>query len=71
LKIGVDEMQHDIVDEHPTFLEDAHKNMHWHYRLNHASHIVMINQANKKMLTQGITQILKKMEKQRAKPPMW
>jgi hypothetical protein len=55
------------VDEHPTFLDDLQEYMHWHYRLNHASHIKL---TNKKMLFQRITQILKKMEKQRAKPPM-
>jgi hypothetical protein len=70
LQIGFDEAQHDTVDEHPTFLDDVQEYMHWHYRLNHASHIVMIKLANKKMLPQRITQILKKMEKNRAKPPM-
>jgi hypothetical protein len=66
------------VDEHPTFLDDVEElalgdvqeYMHWHYRLNHASHIVLIKLANKKILPQRITQILKKMEKQRAKPPV-
>ncbi len=70
LQIGFDEAQHDIADEHPTFLDDMQEYMHWHYRLNHASHIVMIKLSNKKMLPQRISQILKKMEKHRAKPPM-
>jgi transposase InsO family protein len=70
LQIGFEETQHDIVDEHPTFLDDVQEYMHWHYRLNHASHVVMIKLANKKMLPQRITQLLKKMDKQRAKPPM-
>jgi hypothetical protein len=70
MQIGIEETQHDIVDEHPTFLDDVQEYMHWHYRLNHASHVVMIKLANKKMLPQRITQILKKMDKQRAKPPM-
>ncbi len=70
VQIGFDETQNEIVDEHPTFLDDVQEYMQWHYRLNHASHVVMIKLANKKMLPQRITQILKKMEKQRSKPPM-
>ena len=70
LQIGFDETQNDIIDEHPTFLDDVQEYMHWHYRLNHATNAIMIKLANKKMLPQRITQILKKMEKQRAKPPM-
>ncbi len=70
LQLNFDETQNDIVDEHPTFLDDVQEYMHWHYRLNHASHIVMIKLANKKLPPQRITQILKKMEKQRVKPPM-
>jgi hypothetical protein len=70
VQIGFDEAQKDIVDEHPTFLDDVQEYMHWHYRLNHASHVVMMKLANKKMLPQRITQILQKMEKHRSKPPM-
>ncbi len=70
LQLGFDETQNDIVDEHPTFLDDVQEYMHWHYRLNHASHTVMIKLENKKKLPQRITQILKKLENQRAKPPM-
>jgi hypothetical protein len=64
LQVGFEEKQHDIVDRHPTFLDDMQEYMHWHCRLNHASHIVMIKLANKKMLPQRITKILKKMGKQ-------
>ena len=70
LLISFNDTQHDVVDEHPTFLDDVQEYMHWHYRLNHASHVVMIKLANNKMLPQRITQILKKMDKQRAKLPM-
>ncbi len=70
LQIGFDETQTDIIDEHPTFLDDVQEYMHWHYRLNHATNAIMIKLANKKMLPQRKTQILKKMEKRRAKPPM-
>ncbi len=52
MQIGFDETQNDIVDEHPTFLDDVQEYMHWHYRLNHASYIVMIKLANKKLLPQ-------------------
>ncbi len=70
LQISFNDTQHDVMDEHPTFLDDVQEYMHWHYRLNNASHIVMIKLANNKMLPQKITQIQKKMEKQRAKPHM-
>ncbi len=55
LQIGFEETQHDIVDEHPIFLDDVQEYMHWHYRLNHASHIVMVKLANKKMPPQRMT----------------
>jgi hypothetical protein len=70
LQIGFNDTQHDAMDEHPAFLDDVQEYMHWHYRLNHASHVVMIKLANNKMLPQRITKILKKMDKQRAKLPM-
>ena len=35
LQIGFDETQNDIIDEHPTFLDDVQEYMHWHYRLKH------------------------------------
>ncbi len=63
VQIGFDEAQKDILDEHPTFLDDVQEYMHLHYRLNYASHVVMMKITNKKMLPKGITQILKKMEK--------
>jgi hypothetical protein len=69
LQIGFNDAQHDVEDEHPTFLDDVQEYMHWHYRLNHALHVVMIKLADNKMLPQR-NQILKKMDKQRAKPPM-
>ncbi len=70
LQIGFDETQNDNVDEHLTFLYAVQEYIHWHYTLNHATNAVMIKLANRKMLPQRITQILKKMEKQRAKAPM-
>jgi hypothetical protein len=30
LQIGFDETQNDIIDEHPTFLDDVQEYMHWH-----------------------------------------
>ena len=70
LQIGFEETQHDIVDEHPTFLDDVQEYMHWHYRLNHPTHTVMTRMTKLKMLPKEITRILKKMDKQRVKPPM-
>jgi hypothetical protein len=70
LQVGLNDTNQDARDEHPTFLDDVQEYMNWHYRLSHVSHVIMTKLANKKMLPQRITQILKKMEKQRAKPPM-
>jgi hypothetical protein len=62
IQIGFDDAQHDVMDEHPTFMDDVQEYMHWHCRLNYASHEVMIKLANKKMISQRITWIQKKME---------
>jgi hypothetical protein len=70
LQVGFEETKNDIIDEHPSFLDDVQEYMHWHCRLNHAIHAFIIKLANKMILPQRITQILKKMEKQRSKPPM-
>jgi len=52
----------DIRDETPIFKDEQQEYMHWHYKLNHASHFVMIKMAHMKMLPRGISQILKRME---------
>ncbi len=70
MQIGFEESQNDIIDEHPTFLDDVQEYMHWHYRLNHATNAEMIKLEKKKIILQRIKQILKKMEKHRSKPPM-
>jgi hypothetical protein len=44
--------------------------MHWHYKLNHPSHIVMTKMAKQNMLPRRITKILTNMDKQHTKPPM-
>ena len=36
LQIGFDETQNDIIDEHPTFLDDVQEYMHWHYKIGRA-----------------------------------
>jgi hypothetical protein len=59
-----------IEEEYPTYAQDSQEYMHWHYRLNHPSHIIMIKMAKQNMLPRGITKILTSMDKQQIKPPM-
>jgi len=53
-----------------TYTQDSQEYMHWHYKLNHPSHTVMIKMAKQKMLPRRITNILTTMDKHHAKPPM-
>jgi hypothetical protein len=44
--------------------------MHWDYKLNHPTHVVMTKLAKQKMLPQRITKILKSTDKHNIKPTM-
>ncbi len=56
---------------HPNGDDDSiQEYMHWHYRLNHASFPTMLHMAKQKHLPQGISTILRRMERQRHKPPL-
>jgi hypothetical protein len=59
-----------VEEDHPTYSKDSQEYMHWHYRLNHPTHIVMIKMAKQNMLPRRITKILGDMGKQHSKPPM-
>ena len=49
----------DTVEEegYPTYSQDSQEYMHWHYRLNHPTHTVMIQMAKQNMLPRRITKI--------------
>ena len=55
----------DTVEEEdfPTYSQDSQEYMHWHYRLNHPTHTVMIKMAKQNMLPRRITKILVDMSK--------
>jgi hypothetical protein len=57
-------------EDFPTYSQDSQEYMHWHYRLNHPTHTVMIKMAKQNMLPRRITKILVDMSKQHSKPPM-
>ncbi|MFN9982562.1 MAG: GAG-pre-integrase domain-containing protein, partial [bacterium] len=57
-------------EDFPTYSQDSQEYMHWHYRLNHPTHTVMIKMAKQNMLPRRITKILVDMGKQHSKPPM-
>ena len=57
-------------EDFPTYSQDLQEYMHWHYRLNHPTHTVMIKMAKQNMLPRRITKILVDMGKQHSKPPM-
>jgi transposase InsO family protein len=57
-------------DEYPTYSQDSQEYMHWHYKLNHPTHKVMIKMGRQGMLPRRITKILNTMETQQAKQPM-
>jgi hypothetical protein len=54
-----DQEDNDILNEHPTFMDDQQEYMRWHYKLNHASQRVMTKMAYKGMLPKPITKILR------------
>jgi hypothetical protein len=39
-----------VEEEFPTYSQDSQEYMHWHYKLNHPTHIVMTKMAKQKML---------------------
>jgi hypothetical protein len=59
-----------VEEDFPTYSQDSQEYMHWHYKLNHPTHIVMTKMAKQNMLPRRITKILTNMEKQHIKPPM-
>jgi hypothetical protein len=59
-----------VEEDYPTYSQDSQEYIHWHYRLNHPTHIVMTKMAKQSMLSRRITKILIDMEKQHSKPPM-
>jgi hypothetical protein len=65
-----DQEENDILNEHPTFMDEQQEYMRWHYKLNHASQKVMSKMAHKGMLPKHITKILKALDKQGRKGPM-
>jgi len=65
-----DQEQHDIANDHPTYMDEHQEYMKWHYKLNHASQRVMTKLAHKGMLPRTITKILKIMDKQGRKGSM-
>jgi hypothetical protein len=60
----------DKLGNHPTFDDSIKEKMHWHYRLNHASFPTMLHMAKLKHLPQGISLILRRMERHHHKPPL-
>ena len=65
-----DQEQHDIANDHPTYMDEHQEYMKWHYKLNHTSQKVMTKLAHKGMLPRTITKILRSMDKQGRKGPM-
>ena len=57
-------------DAEPTYMDEKHEYMRWHYKLNHASQRTMTRMAHQKLLPRFITKILKKMEKSGSKAPL-
>ncbi len=57
-------------EDFPTYSQDSQEYMHWHYRLNHPTHTVMVKMAKQNMLPRRITKILVDMGKQHSKPPI-
>jgi hypothetical protein len=44
-----------VEEDYLTYSQDSQEYMHWHYRLNHPTHIVMIKVAKQNMLPMRIT----------------
>ncbi len=59
-----------VEEDSPTYSQDTQEYMHWHYRLNHPTHTVMLRMAKQKMLPRRITKILTDMGKLGTKAPM-
>jgi transposase InsO family protein len=62
--------QREDMPEQPTYQDERHEYLKWHYKLNHASYSTMSRMAQKKLLPHFISKILKKMEKTKEKPPL-
>jgi hypothetical protein len=58
-----------VEEDSPTYSRDSQEYMHWHYRLNHPTHTVMLKMAKQKMLPRRITKILTDMGKLQIKAP--
>jgi len=52
-----------VEEDSPTYSQDSQEYMHWHYRLNHPTHTVMLKMAKQKVLPRRITKILTDMGK--------
>jgi transposase InsO family protein len=65
-----DQINHDIRNDNPSFMNEQQEYMHWHYKLNHASQKVMTKLAKKGMLPRHITKILKTLEMAKRSGPM-
>ena len=59
-----------VEEDSPTYSQNTQEYMHWHYRLNHPTHTVMLKMAKQKMLPRRITKILTDMGKLGTKAPM-
>jgi hypothetical protein len=59
-----------VDEEYPTYAQESQEYMHWHYKLNHPTHTVMIKMGEKGMLPRRITKILATMDMQQTKAPM-
>ena len=49
-------------EDFPTYSQDSQEYMHWHYRLNHPTHTLMLKMAKQNMLPRRITKILNDMD---------
>jgi hypothetical protein len=52
-----------VEEEYPVYVSDKEEYIHWHYKLNHPTHMVLLKMAKQKMLPRRITKILKIMDK--------
>jgi hypothetical protein len=60
----------EVEEDFPTYSQDSQEYMHWHYKLNHPSHIVMTKMPKENMIPRRITKILTDMDKLHTKQPM-
>ena len=70
ISVTFEQEDNDILNQHPTFMDEQQEYMRWHYKLNHASQRVMTKMAYKGMLPKPITKILRTLDKQGRKGPM-